>query len=119
MKTDEKNGAKVAVMESGDAIRNTGDILDRIADASYHCDANKLLIPKECLPEAFFDLSTGIAGEILQKCTNYGVQVAVVGDFSVYPSKSLRDFIRESNKHGKVLFLRDREEALEKLHGGT
>ncbi len=43
----------------------------------------------------FFDLSTRLAGEILQKFINYHVKIAIIGDFSIYTSKSLKDFIYE------------------------
>ena len=65
--------------------------------------------------EEFFILSTGLAGEILQKFINYGIKFAVYGDFSRYTSKPLKDFIYESN-HGKdVFFTSDREEAVKRL----
>ena len=62
-----------------------------------------------------FILSTGIAGEILQKLTNYQVKVAIYGDYSHYSSKPLHDFIYESN-HGKdFFFVGTKEEAIQKL----
>ncbi len=51
----------------------------------------------------FFILSTGFAGEMLQKYINYGGRIAIYGDFSNYTSKPLHDFIYESNK-GKDVF---------------
>ena len=39
-----------------------------------------------------------MAGEILQKFSNYRVRLAIVGDFTPYSSKSIKDFIYESNK---------------------
>ena len=47
-----------------------------------------------------------MAGEILQKFINYHVKIAIYGDYSVYTSKPLRDFIYESN-HGKDVFVGD------------
>lgn len=38
----------------------------------------KLLIYEENLNPNFFDLSTGLAGDILQKLVNYSVQTAIV-----------------------------------------
>ncbi|WP_083996437.1 DUF4180 domain-containing protein [Desulfosporosinus acididurans] len=54
--------------------------------------------------EDFFDLKTKLAGEILQKFVNYHVRIAIVGDFSGYKSKSLKDFIYESNNGKDVFF---------------
>ncbi|MGC3979548.1 MAG: DUF4180 domain-containing protein [Paludibacteraceae bacterium] len=63
----------------------------------------------------FFDLKTGLAGEILQKFANYRIPLIIVGDFTNVQSKSLRDFIYESNKGSQVNFLKSREDVLTKL----
>jgi hypothetical protein len=63
----------------------------------------------------FFDLKTKIAGEILQKFSTYRVRLVIVGNFLNYESKSLKDFIFESNKGKAVNFLSTLEEALAKL----
>ena len=60
-------------------------------------------------------LSTGIAGEILQKLCNYRVKIAIFGDFSHYTSKPLHDFIYESNNGDSCFFTATKEEALQKL----
>ena len=43
------------------------------------------------------------------------MQLAIVGDFSQYASKSLQDFIFESNKVGRINFVASIEEARQKL----
>jgi hypothetical protein len=60
----------------------------------------------------FFDLSTRKLGETLQKLTNYRVKLAIVGAFETYPSKTLKDFIYESNKQGEYLFVSSVREVL-------
>jgi len=92
-------------------VEEPRDILDIMANAG----ARILILGKSLLHESFFDLKSGFAGEMLQKISNYGIRLAVVGDFSGYPSKSLRDFIRESNRGGQVLFTGTVEEALERF----
>lgn len=67
------------------------------------------------LGEDFFVLSTGIAGEILQKFINYHVKAAMFGDYSHYTSKPLRDFIYESNNGKDFFFTASKEEAVERL----
>ena len=57
----------------------------------------------------------GIAGEVVQKLVNYRRRVAVVGNFSGIDSKSLRDFIYESNRRGNMIFVASFEEAKAKL----
>lgn len=67
------------------------------------------------LSSAFFDLSTGLAGEVLQKFSNYKVNLSIIGDFSYYNSHSLNDFIRECNRGKHISFVGSLNEALEKL----
>jgi hypothetical protein len=52
---------------------------------------------------------------VLQKFSTYRIRLAIVGDFSSYESKSIKDFIFESNKMGHINFVASKEEALEKL----
>lgn len=91
-------------------ISETQDALDIMADANYQ-GAYKIIINENNIIPAFFDLKTGIAGDILQKFSTYNVQLAIVGDFSKYTSKSLTDFILESNKYGRINFVSTVEEA--------
>jgi hypothetical protein len=92
-------------------INDTGDALDLMAEASS-MGANKIIIDHSNINSDFFNLKTGMAGEILQKFSTYNVRLAIIGDFSVFPGKSLQDFIRESNRHGMINFVSNREEAL-------
>ena len=70
--------------------------------------------PEMTVPISFV-LSTRIAGEILQKFINYQFKFAIVGDFSGYTSKPLKDFIYESNKGRDIFFVSSEEDAIEKL----
>ncbi|WP_311518038.1 DUF4180 domain-containing protein [Paenibacillus polymyxa] len=97
-------------------INNVQDALDLMASVRYADDADKLIIDKSNITEEFFELKTKLAGEILQKYVNYQVKLSVVGDFDVYDSNSLRDFICECNNGEYFFFLKTKEEALQKLH---
>ena len=41
--------------------------------------------------------------------------VMIVGDFSIYTSKSLKDFIYECNKGRNIFFTSDVEQAIKRL----
>jgi len=56
-----------------------------------------------------------LAGEILQKFSNYRVRLAIVGDFSTFTSKSIKDFIYESNKGRHINFVSSLDEAIKVL----
>ena len=69
-------------------------------------------IPAERLDDRFYQLSTGVAGEIMQKFVNYRIRLAVVGDISTHVAGSgaLRDLVRETNKGNHVWFVNDLQE---------
>ncbi|MHA6529652.1 DUF4180 domain-containing protein [Paenibacillus sp. BAC0078] len=112
----EKDGVNIAVVSgSGTVIEDVQSALDLMSTVRYEADCERIVIHKSLVSEQFFDLKTRLAGEILQKFINYHVKAAIVGDFSVYSSKSLRDFIYECNNGNDIFFLRTEEEAIEKL----
>jgi len=111
----ELQGKKVAIMEEHERITGSEDLLDLFADVGYRHKIDRFVFDQASLPERFFDLSSGIAGEILQKCSNYRVFLAIIGEFPQHASKSLRDFIRESNRGGHVFFVKELEQALDLL----
>jgi hypothetical protein len=108
-------GVSVAELISEEVlIHEVQDALDIMGDCNYQ-GSNKIIVHKKNITEGFFDLKTGIAGEILQKFSTYQVHLAIVGDFSEYTSKSLNDFIFESNKHGRINFVDSTDEAKRRL----
>lgn len=111
----EINNTSIAFILSGDVVINSVDnALDLLGDTAFK-GVNKIMLNESQITPLFFDLSTGVAGEVLQKFSNYNAQLAIVGDFKKYSSKSLADFISESNKVGKIVFVGSPEEAFEKL----
>lgn len=110
------DGVKIAVADSSNIIiSDVASAIDFIATVSYETGCTAVILNKGAVSEAFFDLSTKIAGEILQKFVLYRMKLAVVGDFSVYSSKSLKDFIYECNKGKDLFFVADETTAEEKL----
>lgn len=89
-------------------IDSVSDMLDIIGNAKYQ-DVNIIISKKEQFHSDFFDLSSKLAGDILQKISNYNMRLIVTGDFSNITSKSLRDFIYESNYMKRVVFVSEGE----------
>jgi hypothetical protein len=107
--------SKIAEILSADTIiATTEDGLDLLGNL-YFQGFDKIIIHQKNITPDFFDLKTGIAGEILQKFSNYRVQLAIIGDFKQYTSKSLQDFIFESNKQRHIIFVESLEEAFSLL----
>lgn len=105
------DGSVAALAESGAVITTGQDAIDLLGDASYQEYQAVLLEAGQLAPE-FFDLSSGLAGEVLQKFSNFRMRLAIVGDFHDVTSESLRAFIRESNRSGQVVFAPGKAEAL-------
>jgi len=89
-------------------INNLEDALDLIGNVYYQGFDTLILHEKNITPE-FFDLKTKLAGDILQKFTQYHLALVIVGDFDKYQSKSLADFIYESNQGRQVNFVKTLE----------
>lgn len=102
---------------AGVLIRNTEDAVDMLGNANY-LGASRVIVHAGQLHTEFFDLKSGIAGDILQKFSNYRMKLAIVGNFKEVASKSLRDFIFESNKRKEILFTASLEEAIKLLAAG-
>jgi hypothetical protein len=67
-------------------------------EVMMNAPADNLVVYQKDLPDSFFDLKSGLAGDILQKVANYRRRLAIVGDFSKYESKSLRDLFMRATK---------------------
>lgn len=111
----EKENSKIAKIVSDNAvIKTVQDATDLMGNANYQ-GANCIIIGEENLDPAFFDLKTGIAGEILQKYSNYHMKLAIIGEFAKYNSNALNSFIIECNRGNHIFFVGDLESAVKKL----
>jgi hypothetical protein len=115
IETHNINDTKIAeVISEVNIINSVEDGLDLLGNL-YYQGFDKIVIHEKDITPDFFDLKSGIAGEVLQKFSNYRVRLAIVGDFSKYTSKSLRDFIYESNKGKQINFVPSCAEAIKIL----
>lgn len=96
-------------------IKDVQSAIDFIMSTKYETNCNKIALNKEAITEDFFILSTGIAGEILQKFINYQTKFAIYGDFSKYTSEPLREFIYESNNGKDIFFVENEKQVIEKF----
>lgn len=99
------------LIPASDTLATTQQFLQMMMDSG----AEGVIVHKETIDESFFDLKSGLAGDMLQKVVNYRLRLAIVGDFSRYESKSLKAFISESNKSNTIVFVSTVEEALKRF----
>ncbi len=107
------------VPADGPAIGSTGDALGLLyGDGAEEADC--IAVPVARLDPAFFDLRSGLAGEVVQTFANDRVGLALVGDVTehVAGSRALGDFVRESNRR-QLWFVTDEAELRARLGLGA
>ncbi|MBC3515058.1 DUF4180 domain-containing protein [Neobittarella massiliensis] len=113
-----ENGRRIAVIEAAGREKVLTDVdsaLDLMMQVRCQADADRIAIGKKAVHEDFFILSTGLAGAVLEKYIQYGVKLAIYGDYSRYTSKPLHDFISESNRGRNFFFVADCGAAVQQL----
>jgi hypothetical protein len=88
----------VEIIDDGIIVKDVDDVFGLFIMNT----CSTIIIKKENVVNNFLDLSTGIAGETLQKFSNYHKRMAIFGDFTN----------TESNKTGQIIFANRIEEAL-------
>jgi hypothetical protein len=106
---------KIAEIHSAGIIINSVDDGLNLLGNLYYQDFEKVILHENNITPDFFNLENGMAGEILQKFSNYKVRLAIVGDFSKYTNKSINAFMYESNKVRQINFVNSATEAIEVL----
>lgn len=105
---------------SGPLLASEADALDLMGE-TYGTEADMIVLPVERLTPQFFDLSTRLAGGFFQKMQNYRMRLVILGDIAAHldRSKSLRDFVGETNRLGHHLFVPDRAALADRLGGAN
>lgn len=103
-------GVTVAELKPEVSLGSIRDAKDAVANAAW-LDATHLLLTATQLPEGFFDLRTGVAGEVMQTAATFRLQLLVTGDLSHVTSQAFQAFRLESNRNGGTFFA-DRDGAL-------
>lgn len=108
-------GKRIAEVELDEpTISSTEEGVDLLGNL-YFNGFEAVILRHDQLHPDFFELRSGLAGDILQKFSNYRMKLAIVGHFQEVKSNALRDFIRESNRTGQIAFVSSIEEGLEQL----
>lgn len=115
LKIIEVEEIKIAQLAAKDAVISTvQDAIDLLGNADY-LGARRVNLEQQNLDPKFFDLKTGIAGEILQKYANYQMKLAIIGEFEKFQSNALSAFIVECNRGSHIFFVPDHDSALKAL----
>ena len=89
-------------------INTEQDILDLIG-ASFQY--RKIIIYQTNLDPKFFDLSSGLAGIVLQKLAQYQIQTAFIINLESIQSERFKELIYETNSNDEYRFFGSKNEA--------
>ncbi|HLX58179.1 MAG TPA: DUF4180 domain-containing protein [Ktedonobacteraceae bacterium] len=111
------HGVQVLVCApDGKKLKSERDALDLIGEALQQ-GTELVIAPVERLDDDFFQLKTGLAGQIIQKFVQYRRRLVILGDIAgpVAQSRAFRDFVYEANRGTHVWFLTNLQELNERL----
>jgi hypothetical protein len=116
MRSMRLGGVEVLVVDGAAPIvgaRALGDVLT----AAFEARATTIAIATGRLDPAFFELRSGVAGEIVQRFANYRLRLAVVGKLPGHAlaSRSFAGFVLEGNRGDGPWFAATLEELGERL----
>lgn len=115
--TIELNGHRMLAVEAADAALETArDFSDLIGDAMGE-GVRMVAIPAERISDDFYQLRTGLAGEVLQKFVNYQMKLAIIGDVSRWTegSRAFHDLLVELERGTDVFFVIDMQALADRL----
>jgi hypothetical protein len=107
------DGKEIAeVTDNFSVINKERDILDLMGDCG---SARSILIHHKNMAPIFFDLSSGLAGIVLQKFATYTMKGALVINREEIKSKYFQELINEHSRSGFFRFFDDRQDTMKWL----
>src|SRR5262245_57555815 len=94
--------------DSGISIRSFNDISDSIGAC---IGSEGLILTEGDLAQEFFDLRSGLAGELFQKFTNYKIRLAIVLPDPEAYGERISELAYEHKSHNIIRFVRSMDEA--------
>jgi hypothetical protein len=97
------SGCYLLVSCSREGITSEGAILS-VFEACHEQQTDNLIILESCFHADFFDLKTGLAGEIFHKLSIYKIRTAFVGKWAEIKNERFQELIYECNKGNQFHF---------------
>jgi hypothetical protein len=101
----------------GEPLLATADEVRLVIEACFEQGARAALLYAPNLPPAFFDLSSGEAGSLLQRLQNYQIRLALVVAAGTPMSSRFRELLAESQQGRDFGVFASREAAIAWLAG--
>jgi Domain of unknown function (DUF4180) len=101
--------------EAGISIGSMNDISNAVASTF---GAAGLILAEDDVSSGFFDLETGLAGELFQKFENYQLCLAIIVPSPERYGERFNELAREHKSHNRIRIVRSKDEALAWLRRG-
>ena len=101
--------------EAGISIASMNDISNAVASTF---GAGGLILAEDDVSSAFFDLKSGLAGELFQKFENYELCLAIVVPSPERYGERFNELAREHKSHKRIRIVGSKDEALAWLRRG-
>jgi len=109
-------GRKILIAaDAGISIGAISDVSNAVG-AAFGSDG--LILTEDDVSSEFFDLKSGVAGELFQKFVNYSLCLALVVPSPERHGERFNELAREHRTHNRVRIVRCKEEAMTWLCGG-
>ncbi len=92
-------------------LASEADALELVASCGEN-ETFRLLINSNAIPNSFYDLSSGLAGQILLKLSNYRIKTVIISDPEKAGKGKFKDFVIETTRGKEFGVFYAREEAL-------
>ncbi|MDI1444459.1 DUF4180 domain-containing protein [Polyangium sp. 6x1] len=113
----DEGGVTVVEGQPEQAFLTSARDVDLVIEACFGSQAGCALLYAANLPAAFFDLSSRVAGDILQKLRNYRIRLAVVcPPGSVEYSSRFGEMVTEENRGEHFAMFETRADAVQWIH---
>jgi hypothetical protein len=103
----------IVASDSGISIQSFSDISDALGGC---LGTRGLILTENDLAPEFFDLRTGLAGELFQKFINYKLRVAIVLPNPEAYGERFSELAYEHASHNLIRFVTSKDEAKAWLH---
>lgn len=98
----------IVAADLGLSIRSLEDMNDLIGQS--YGSSGILLTEQDVAPE-FFDLHSGWAGELFQKCTNYHLRLALILSYPEKYGERVSELVFEHKRHNLIRFFDAEQDA--------
>ncbi|WP_256757938.1 DUF4180 domain-containing protein [Cohnella sp. WQ 127256] len=105
-----ENKKYIELISTTEPLNTENDALDLIALCWEH-ETNALMIHYAALSEDFFKLKTKLAGNMIQKFTNYGIKAAAIIPQDTIQKGRFKEMAMETNKGNHFRLYESKEEA--------